>query len=553
MQTEKRKSKGLTMRKVELMVGLIPIITCALVIVIFANIELRNIMYADVEERLRAVAIATRMNLETHGGLDEAQLYLNTINEDGTEMTIINGATRAITTLKNDKGEYITGTDIDSEILAVLKSGEDYSSEDVVISGKDYIVYYTPIFIEGEYVGAVFTGMDKASTDAHVIDVSNAFVLVSFIACVIFAAAIIFVVQIICKKLDHICGNLECMAEGRLKDVDPTKQRIWELNIMQTAMMSLNNKLKDVVGDVSNAAAKLDEITDAVAENCSVATQATSDIGKASEEIAHGTTNLAENTQNMNAELIDMGEHIDSTTEKVSGAYDNTVTATSIASDLVENLEKLIAANGSTKEHTDDVVRSIQETSEAIDAIGSAATFIESIAGQTNLLSLNASIEAARAGDAGRGFAVVASEIKNLAEQSAKSANDVQTIIKTIIEKSEQNTKSAQAISEAVDSEMELLQIVHKGVNEVSDSITMIGNEMADVKSNAVAMNDEKISILDGIQSLSSISQENAAITEETNATVEELHANMELIDEQSKEVASQAKTLLETIKFFQV
>lgn len=553
MQTEKRKSKGLTMRKVELMVGLIPIITCALVIVIFANIELRNIMYADVEERLRAVAIATRMNLETHGGLDEAQLYLNTINEDGTEITIINGATRAITTLKNDKGEYITGTDIDSEILAVLKSGEDYSSEDVVISGKDYIVYYTPIFIEGEYVGAVFTGMDKASTDAHVIDVSNAFVLVSFIACVIFAAAIIFVVQIICKRLDHICGNLECMAEGRLKDVDPTKQRIWELNIMQTAMMSLNNKLKDVVGDVSNAAAKLDEITDAVAENCSVATQATSDIGKASEEIAHGTTNLAENTQNMNAELIDMGEHIDSTTEKVSGAYDNTVTATSIASDLVENLEKLIAANGSTKEHTDDVVRSIQETSEAIDAIGSAATFIESIAGQTNLLSLNASIEAARAGDAGRGFAVVASEIKNLAEQSAKSANDVQTIIKTIIEKSEQNTKSAQAISEAVDSEMELLQIVHKGVNEVSDSVTMIGNEMADVKSNAVAMNDEKTSILDGIQSLSSISQENAAITEETNATVEELHANMELIDEQSKEVASQAKTLLETIKFFQV
>ena len=553
MQTEKRKSKGLTMRKVELMVGLIPIITCALVIVIFANIELRNIMYADVEERLRAVAIATRMNLETHGGLDEAQLYLNTINEDGTEMTIVNGATRAITTLKNEKGECITGTDIDSEILAVLKSGEDYSSEDVVISGKDYIVYYTPIFIEGEYVGAVFTGMDKASTDTHVIDVSNAFVLVSFIACVIFAAAIIFVVQIICKRLDHICGNLECMAEGRLKDVDPTKQRIWELNIMQTAMMSLNNKLKDVVGDVSNAAAKLDEITDAVAENCSVATQATSDIGKASEEIAHGTTNLAENTQNMNAELIDMGEHIDSTTEKVSGAYDNTVTATSIASDLVENLEKLIAANGSTKEHTDDVVRSIQETSEAIGAIGSAATFIESIAGQTNLLSLNASIEAARAGDAGRGFAVVASEIKNLAEQSAKSANDVQTIIKTIIEKSEQNTKSAQAISEAVDSEMELLQIVHKGVNEVSDSVTMIGNEMADVKSNAVAMNDEKTSILDGIQSLSSISQENAAITEETNATVEELHANMELIDEQSKEVASQAKTLLETIKFFQV
>lgn len=553
MQTEKRKSKGLTMRKVELMVGLIPIITCALVIVIFANIELRNIMYADVEERLRAVAIATRMNLETHGGLDEAQLYLNTINEDGTEMTIINGATRAITTLKNDKGEYITGTDIDSEILAVLKSGEDYSSEDVVISGKDCIVYYTPIFIEGEYVGAVFTGMDKASTDAHVMDVSNAFVLVSFIACVIFAAVIIFVVQIICKRLDHICGNLECMAEGRLKDVDPTKQRIWELNIMQTAMMSLNNKLKDVVGDVSNAAAKLDEITDAVAENCSVATQATSDIGKASEEIAHGTTNLAENTQNMNAELIDMGEHIDSTTEKVSGAYDNTVTATSIASDLVENLEKLIAANGSTKEHTDDVVRSIQETSEAIDAIGSAATFIESIAGQTNLLSLNASIEAARAGDAGRGFAVVASEIKNLAEQSAKSANDVQTIIKTIIEKSEQNTKSAQAISEAVDSEMELLHIVHKGVNEVSDSVTMIGNEMADVKSNAVAMNDDKTSILDGIQSLSSISQENAAITEETNATVEELHANMELIDEQSKEVASQAKTLLETIKFFQV
>ena len=553
MQTEKRKPKGLTMRKVELMIGLIPIIICSLAIVIFANIELRDIMCEDATERLKGIAVATRMNLEENGGLNNAQDYLDTIAEDGTEMTIINGATRVITTLKDTNGNYITGTDIDSKILSVLKSGEDYTAEKVEIGGVKYIVYYTPIFTDGEYVGAVFTGYNQDTIDSEVMAVSNMFVLVTVGMCVLFSMIIVFVVQIICKRLGAIITSLESAADGRLDEVEKTTQHIYELRMMDDSLVMLNDKLKEVVGTVTNAAGRLDEITDSVSEKCSIATQATSDIGSASEEIAHGTTNLAENTQDMNSELIDMGEHIDSVREKVDSAYTNTTEAFDTTSKLVKDLDKLMTANGETKEYTDAVVKSIQETAEAIDAIGEAATFIESIAGQTNLLSLNASIEAARAGDAGRGFAVVASEIKNLAEQSAKSANNVQTIIKTIMEKSEQSTESAKAISEAVSSEMELLHVVHDGVAGVNEEVANVSSDMAEVKDITEAINDEKTSVLDNIQSLSSISQENAAITEETNATVEELHANMEIIDEQFKDVSEQAKELLETIKYFKV
>lgn len=553
MKTSKTKL-FLTIRKVLMLCTLIPIIVSSLMIIYFANSKLHDIMYEYRLAQLESVAMVTKMNIETHGSLENAREYLDNLqSETGIEMTIINGQTRYITTLKDVNGNYITGTDIDRDIYNTLKTGKSYSNYDVVINGKDYLVIYLPIMVDNEYVGSVFTGYEKSVTEHEVLSVICTFIITTAEICILFTILIIFISKLVSLAMNRLLTNLNHMKNGDLKSVKETKQHIREFKEIDLSLTSLNVKLTEVVGNVTNAAVDLDNITDSVSSKCSVVSQGISDIGTASEEIANGSGNLAESAQDMNKDLIDIGDDINTIRSKVEGVYESTMVASETGHDLVINLAKLISANGETKDYTNEVVRSINETAEAINKIGNAATFIESIAEQTNLLSLNASIEAARAGEAGRGFSVVATEIKNLAEQSAESANEVQTIIKTIIEKSNQNTLSANAIATAVDSEMKLLHVVKDGITDISEKVENVNADMLNVKNTTIDIDRKKSDILDNISSLSSVSEENAAMTEETNATVEELSANMSIIDQESKDVADQSRLLLETIKFFNV
>ena len=162
-----------------------------------------------------------------------------------------------------------------------------------------------------------------------------------------------------------------------------------------------------------------------------------------------------------------------------------------------------------------EAMQRISDTSKKIENIISD---IESIASQTNLLSLNASIEAARAGDAGRGFAVVADQIRTLAEQSAKSAVDSRNLIEaSIYEVGEGNkiaTKASDSLKEVVDGVQSIAESAKK-MRDVSTS-QAAGMEQADV----------------AIARIAEVVQANSATSQETSATSEELTAQATTLSE---------------------
>lgn len=138
-------------------------------------------------------------------------------------------------------------------------------------------------------------------------------------------------------------------------------------------------------------------------------------LAEAAQSLAEGATDQAASGEEMQATINELTSGIKTTAEELGTAYDEAYKYAEIAEGSRGDMEVLVQA-----------MSRINETSEKIGAI---ITQIEDIASQTNLLSLNASIEAARAGEAGKGFAVVADQIRNLAEQSAKSAVDSKALI----------------------------------------------------------------------------------------------------------------------------
>ncbi len=241
-------------------------------------------------------------------------------------------------------------------------------------------------------------------------------------------------------------------------------------------------------------------------------------IEDASSQVSAGSTNLAEASQSL----------AEGATEQAGAVEELQATITSIT----ENIEK--AANQAhesyvqAKKYADeadnsrvqmkamvDAMTRINETSKKIENIISE---IEDIASQTNLLSLNASIEAARAGEAGRGFAVVADQIRQLAEQSTKSAVDTRELIEGSLEEIAEGNKAA-------DNAAASIETVVDGINKIADSSRDISQTSRD-QANAMDQAEQ------GVNQISEVVQANSATAQESSATSEELSAQAVSLDE---------------------
>ncbi|MBD5484476.1 MAG: HAMP domain-containing protein [Lachnospiraceae bacterium] len=295
-------------------------------------------------------------------------------------------------------------------------------------------------------------------------------------------------IQTIVLDMDMMLGE---MAEGNFDIHSSCKEEyVGEFLGLLDAARKMNHQINATLNDMKNAAAMV--------------SAGSTNLAEASQTLAEGATDQAASIEELQAMVSEISSSLGRTTDKADSAYE---TATQCAQEVEKSHSEM-----------EVMVEAMDKISETSQNIGRIIVEIEDIASQTNLLSLNAAIEAARAGEAGRGFAVVADQIRNLADQSAKSAVNTKQLIEESMAKVEMGSQAAVKTSESL---MNVVDLMHSIAENSKDISGMVAREAESVKEA-----DQ------GIIRISEVVQSNSATAQETSATSEELSAQAISMDE---------------------
>lgn len=344
----------------------------------------------------------------------------------------------------------------------------------------------------------------------------------------------------------QITGIINKLADMDFTENDMQAQfnkRKDETGEMSRAISALRDHLARVVASLKDQSQNLYSTADSLSANVSETASTMGQVEQAVTEIADGANAQADETQKATDNVVLIGNMVEDTTGEVENLLANATEMKNSSDEASASLIQLEQINSQATEAIDTIYRQTNTTNESAMKIREATMLITSIAEETNLLSLNASIEAARAGEQGRGFAVVAAQIQKLAEQSNKSASQIETITDSLISDSEKAVSIMDEVkqimteqNEHITKTDEMFQQVKSGIDGSIHSVTQIAEKTRQ-------MDAARINVVDVVHNLTAIAQENAASTEETSASTTEVKSIVTDIagnTEQMKNVANE-------------
>lgn len=558
------KKTGFTMRKMLMMFCLIPlfvslgIMTVTCVVYMRQSLEeqtkqLLQVSCAGVYEYYAYDLVNSDEDVEIDDVFTYDTEYIDHLQDMDVDLTLFKGDTRFLTSIKDDSGKRIEGTKAsDAVIQTVINEGKEFYSDDVVINGKDYYVYYIPLKTpEGKVIGMVFAGKTQEAVQGMLQKMINIAMMIAGLLLVIFIPLCIYFSNRISKVLKNCSTNIGKLSEGDLGEQEETESIIAETKDLIYSSKILRDKLNDIIGNIKSVSSDLNNDAQTVHSLSDNSSMSVNQISNAMEDLANGATEMASNVQDISKSVGDLNDTIGvlaDSSEALATSSENIKNANNEARNYIGRVSD---SSVQTVEAVDNITNQISSTNDAVQKIKEAVDMITSIASQTNLLALNASIEAARAGEAGRGFAVVASEIGNLSDQSSKSAEEIRNIVGEIVKNSEASVELSGSVATLIRHEQEYIKETQSKFEVLNTEIAESLEHINQVSKDTEALEKIQSVITDAVQSLSAISEENAASNEEVSASITGIAASVDEIAESAEGTKANADNLVNTVSFF--
>ncbi len=449
-------------------------------------------------------------------------------NTSGTDCALYMGDICTATTING-----LADTTLPENIVEIVMNQEQEFTIPTVIDGISYLISYTPIRdFDGSVSGVIMSGVDMTSVNNQTRNVTIIIIIISIVIMVISNVLFMLLLSKRLKKpLKKIVFAAVSIENGNVDN--ETKQQLGSVKThdeigtlarsIEGAVTSIEriaadtNTLKEAADkhdltisvdiskhegiyktiinivntlfdNIKQVVMKIKEVSDDIDKNSEL-------VASVSQSLAQGTTEQASTIEELAATISEISVQVKSNTESTENANEIST----------ENMQEVQQGSASM----DELLSAINEINDTSIKISNIIKAIEDIAFQTNILALNASVEAARAGAAGKGFAVVAEEVKNLATRSAQEASNTTTLINDSLTSVNRGTRIAQETAERLSVVVQKTDQVDKIIGAISEATR---NENSAVSQVNTAINQ-----------ISDVVQSNSATAEETSAASEEL------------------------------
>lgn len=493
-------------------------------------------------------ALSTGYVASRHSMMDESKLLF-----DG-EFSLFLGGERVASSIAAPDGERVSGADPLFGALLQRLAGSEHSimAEDPAL-GAEYLSIFTPLIgAEGTPVGMIGAALSREGVTAVQNGIARS-ILWTMLAVLGTVALFgtLFARRLARPLLDlrrlmAAAGGGDLTVYGEIRSDD-------ELSELTATFNQMVQRQADTVDRVRRASEELATSAEEIAASAS-------GVSSASQEVAYNIASVSGEADEgkgvsieTNQVLLELSSLIQLAQQKAGDAFDSSVRTIETARGGRETVLEAVDAMESIKSLAAETEEQIETLSGYSRQIGLITEAITGIARQTNLLALNAAIEAARAGEAGRGFAVVADEVRLLAEQSNKEAAGVADLVRKIVDMTAVAVEGIRGSR----TEVEHGGAVARRAGEALDDILSATERSKDAVSSIVSITNEEVAssekIIQLIVAMSAVISTAAEKSEQVAAATEETTASIETISAGTAELNDMASNMNEAVKLFKV
>ncbi len=400
------------------------------------------------------------------------------------------------------------------------------------------------VIVAGSYL------MDFNSEANHLLFIQ---LIVLVCALVIGSGIIIWFSGHLSKPVKLITSKVEQVANGDLSTDHIVVKNKDEIGQLSEYINQMTNNLKGMIHEISNTSLQVAATSEELSASSEEMSRSVEQVAGSIQQLANGaddqkvkTVEADQSFSTISNDIMQIAEHVESVSEMSQQT-------SSVAENGNEVIQKTINQMSKIQDQSELTGSMMNALGEKSNEIGKIVTLITSVSDQTNLLALNAAIEAARAGEHGKGFAVVADEVRKLAEQSREAANQVSQLIIGIQEDIKQSVNAMNDGRLSVEEGIQLVNHAGKSFQQIFEEVSSVTKHINEVSTTAHEISTAADSVVELIDDTTKIAEESADYSQNIAAVVIEQNASMEEIASVSEELAKMAEKLQGTVRTFKL